>query len=92
MNRVQRHVFMAMKTNTTQSRLLGAEEQYEPGHTGRCDGLLVCYAVQKTTLCGGHQHKSFLHTNIQIYKKKKTPWSESASELYRPSDRRLSAK
>jgi hypothetical protein len=24
--------------------------------------------------------------------KKKTPWSESASELYRPSDRRLSAK
>jgi hypothetical protein len=23
---------------------------------------------------------------------KKTPWSESASELYRPSDRRLSAK
>jgi CBS-domain-containing membrane protein len=25
-------------------------------------------------------------------KKKKTPWSESASELYRPSDRRLLAK
>jgi hypothetical protein len=24
--------------------------------------------------------------------KKKTPWSESASELYRPSDRSLSAK
>jgi hypothetical protein len=24
--------------------------------------------------------------------KKKTPWSDSASELYRPSDRRLSAK
>jgi hypothetical protein len=24
--------------------------------------------------------------------KKKTPWSESASELYRPSDRRLLAK
>jgi hypothetical protein len=23
---------------------------------------------------------------------KQTPWSESASELYRPSDRRLSAK
>jgi hypothetical protein len=27
-----------------------------------------------------------------IFSKKKTPWSESASELYRPSDRRLSAK
>jgi hypothetical protein len=26
------------------------------------------------------------------YKKKKTPLPESASELYRPSDRRLSAK
>jgi hypothetical protein len=25
-------------------------------------------------------------------KNKQTPWSESASELYRPSDRRLSAK
>jgi hypothetical protein len=25
-------------------------------------------------------------------KQKQTPWSESASELYRPSDRRLSAK
>jgi hypothetical protein len=28
----------------------------------------------------------------QITLKKKTPWSESASELFRPSDRRLSAK
>jgi hypothetical protein len=27
-----------------------------------------------------------------IQTKKKPPWSESASELYRPSDRRLSAK
>jgi hypothetical protein len=30
----------------------------------------------------------YIHTCIQI----KYPWSESASELYRPSDRRLSAK
>jgi hypothetical protein len=29
---------------------------------------------------------------IQTLDKKKTPWSESVSELYRPSDRRLSAK
>jgi hypothetical protein len=27
-----------------------------------------------------------------IRREKQTPWSESASELYRPSDRRLSAK
>jgi hypothetical protein len=31
-----------------------------------------------------------LQTNKQT--NKQTPWSESASELYRPSDRRLSAK
>jgi hypothetical protein len=29
---------------------------------------------------------------IYIYKRNLTPWSESATELYRPSDRRLSAK
>jgi hypothetical protein len=32
------------------------------------------------------------HIYIYIYKIKNTPWSESASELYRPSDRGLSAK
>jgi hypothetical protein len=33
------------------------------------------------------------HERISKYiNKKQTPWSESASELYRPSDRRLSAK
>jgi hypothetical protein len=32
--------------------------------------------------------KEICYTKI----KKKTPWSESASELYRPSDRRMSAK
>jgi hypothetical protein len=31
-------------------------------------------------------------TSECTYKKKKTPWPESASELYQPSDRRLSAK
>jgi hypothetical protein len=30
--------------------------------------------------------------NKQTNKQKQTPWSESASVLYRPSDRRLSAK
>jgi hypothetical protein len=29
---------------------------------------------------------------INLKKKLKTPWPESASELYRPSDRRLSVK
>jgi hypothetical protein len=35
--------------------------------------------------------KSALNDTIK-QTKKQTPWSESASELYRPSDRRLSAK
>jgi hypothetical protein len=30
--------------------------------------------------------------SLLCIKKKKTPWSESASELYRPSDRRLLAQ
>jgi hypothetical protein len=34
-------------------------------------------------------HPINIHVSVPI---KKTPWSESASELYRPSDRRLSAK
>jgi hypothetical protein len=33
-----------------------------------------------------------LSLSIYIQTNKQTPWSESASELYRPSDRRLSAK
>jgi hypothetical protein len=45
----------------------------------------------------GRVYRSFtaavhVHTDNTITNKKKTPWSESASELYRPSDRRLSTK
>jgi hypothetical protein len=36
--------------------------------------------------------KIISHTIYDTMILKKTPWSESASELYRPSDRRLSAK
>jgi hypothetical protein len=47
----------------------------------------------------GHwvEFRPFILTEVfrgfpQSNKTKQTPWSESASELYRPSDRRLSAK
>jgi hypothetical protein len=42
----------------------------------------------------GLAYTPFCQSNDRIYKKKlkKTPWSESASELYRPSDRHLSEK
>jgi hypothetical protein len=33
-----------------------------------------------------------IHTGIYTYMYLLTPWPKSASELYRPSDRRLSAK
>jgi hypothetical protein len=33
-----------------------------------------------------------LHESSKKQTKKQTPWPESESELYRPSDRRLSAK
>jgi hypothetical protein len=39
---------------------------------------------------GRHTLGSEVQTNKQT--NKQTPWSESASELYVPSDRRLSAK
>jgi hypothetical protein len=35
---------------------------------------------------------TFFFNTFCEYEKKKTSWSESASELYRPRDRRLSAK
>jgi hypothetical protein len=43
---------------------------------------------------GIHKLIMRLHSQLgdRISLQKKTPWSESASELYRPSDRRLSAK
>jgi hypothetical protein len=37
-------------------------------------------------------NKLDLVKNVYLDKLKITPWSESASELYRPRDRRLSAK
>jgi hypothetical protein len=50
----------------------------------------------------GGKHKYIVRTNgvgseecstdKKNKKKKRTPWSESTNELYRPSDRRLSAK
>jgi hypothetical protein len=46
------------------------------------------YPRLKTTALDYKQYPSILSPSGH----KKTPWSESASELYRPSDRRLSAK
>jgi hypothetical protein len=42
-------------------------------------------------LCMGLRFTMLLKTFVRL-EEKKTPWTESASELYRPSYRRLSAK
>jgi hypothetical protein len=47
-------------------------------------------AWQGAVKCCSLEILLFQQSNIKT--KTKTPWSESASELYRPSDRRLSAK
>jgi hypothetical protein len=68
-----------------------------------CPRIVVTFISKKeeTDSCG---KADITHKNSQYYSpdehsamfqlklKKKTPWSESASELYRPSDGRLSAK
>jgi hypothetical protein len=55
--------------------------------------VILCNLVSVTEMSGkyyastvGAQHRGYTNN------KQQTPWSESASELYRPSDRRLSAK
>jgi hypothetical protein len=55
---------------------------------GQKYSLRQLHAWHDGTLRHGGLNSSFSHSII----KKKTPWSESASELYLPSDRRLSAK
>jgi hypothetical protein len=64
--------------------------------TGKCHTFIHPHKIQnvlKIATLLGHGVPDI--TNIILIlgnTKKKTPWSESASELYRPSDRRLSAK
>jgi hypothetical protein len=59
-------------------RLVNAGYSEQPCHTAWCIKLFSSLFLSSFSL--------ILITN------KQTPWSESASELYRPSDRRLSAK
>jgi hypothetical protein len=61
-----------------------------------CDGvaaghLSVTAADDLSSACLEKQ-SSIIIIIIKTNKTKQTPWSESASELYRPSDRRFSAK
>jgi hypothetical protein len=61
-----------------------------PEHTeGAMPGFVL--STQKAEAEGNLMLVNLL-LRISCKKKKKTSWSESASELYRPSDRRLSAK
>jgi hypothetical protein len=61
-----------------------------PGNPGTCQESNAQYVPLQiySTLLASHRTNA---TNYQT-NKKQTPWSESVSELYRLSDRRLSAK
>jgi hypothetical protein len=61
----------------------------------------IFVALHETSLlylgipCYSHMTNMELYSGVtvaKLKKKKKTPWSESESELYRASDRRFSAK
>jgi hypothetical protein len=54
----------------------------------REDGSVICSAVYQWS----GSRRTHNHIYIYIYINTQTPWSESASELYRPSDNRLSEK
>jgi hypothetical protein len=58
-------------------------------HIGRYKQWCVSFGVYVHLIS---QQSSYAHIHIHSYIKKQTPWSESASELCRLSDRRLSAK
>jgi hypothetical protein len=75
------------------------------GKSGKkaCQKVKAMGEVSATISAGGfgQEPRSFVPTTASNLsyclsskqtKQKQTPWSESASELYRPSDRRLSAK
>jgi hypothetical protein len=57
---------------------------------GRSRKLLLAHAVTVLGFLSRQARDNVLLTDY--IPKLKTPWSESASELYRPSDRRLSTK
>jgi hypothetical protein len=59
-------------------------------------GTLYLQTLALTSLTSGGRSRTQVtefSLSQQLYKKaQKTPWSESASELYKPNDRHLSAK
>jgi hypothetical protein len=73
-----------LEDNQTIARSLGNTSKY--GKTFcRCTGF-------RAKAVRANHRAATLITDVHKQKQKQTPWSESASELYRPSDRRLSAK
>jgi hypothetical protein len=78
-----------LRTLLTVSR---TREHYELVRSSRGTGLVKC--VTKPHLFGRTEETNThgILTSVASHLEKKTPWSESASELYRSSDRRLSAK
>jgi hypothetical protein len=59
------------------------DPEYRPKGDGKCTPTTISWSLTSLSL-------SLIY--IYIYINKQTPWSESATELHRPRDRRLSTK
>jgi hypothetical protein len=67
----------------------GGAQRFEPSRLSHCLDNRITEGGEFVSLT---RRPLFNPKSIGPACKKKTPWPESASELYRPSDRRLSAK
>jgi hypothetical protein len=70
------------------SKLTGSKYIAEPTSARYCNQE----CIQWNQLLEKRGFRMLKFEEIKALSKKKSPWPESASELYRPSDRRLSAK
>jgi hypothetical protein len=77
-----KYFFLNMFTRRVAEKMKLTHPQLEPSVKGQAG----------RNLNAGNQANVPLQPWFLLNIKKKTPWSESTSELYRPSDRRLSAK
>jgi hypothetical protein len=94
---MQFELFFIALVKTCSTKTFGFSVLYNlnPGYNWSARAVLSLKKRFKHGIAQQERVKPFLGLEACIFvvaTKLKTPWSESASELYRPSDRRLSAK
>jgi hypothetical protein len=99
-NEVLRWIFGPRRNEVTgEWRKLNNEELHNTNYNYKCKvkedgmgGTLTEIIYPRLACCGDYIFQWFSQQMAWRKTKLKTPWSESTSELYQPSDRRLSAK